>query len=740
MAFVLLFCSLQNSFGQHPDTARLADTAQLKVVIIRAQKPIVQQQPGGMVINAGSSVLTKGSSALEVLERSPGVVIDHQNNAISLNGKTGVMVMIDGRSMRMPMDQVVTLLNGMSADEIDKIELLTSPPAKYDAEGSAGIINIVLKKNKQAGTNGSLSLTGGYGWGEKGTASFNLAHNTRKIDLYGSYTYTHDRSYNDLFVTGSQDFPPLGGQIDNLTSGTTKPIQNTQDATIGLDARLNPKTTIGGSITYNADNVSTNTADLEEFNVLPDSLLRFTGNIQGINRWRNWTNSVYVEKKIREGEQINLGIDYLYYNNKNSGNIQSSFLNKDGKQAGTTDSLYSPSQETFARNAIQIGVVKLDFIKQLNKKLTFETGLKGTYTRDSSLSGIESLVNGAWVAGAETSNNIEMKESIGAAYASVNAQINPSTSLIIGLRYEYSHTHMDNPETGENTVDRKLGVLFPNISFSRKLNDHSDIQISYTKRISRPSYNDLASYIGYSGPVAAYTGNPLLQPTISNNLKLGYNYRGYSFSILLSRDDNPIARYQLSENPAGNLLYISPQNLDWQNYLTFQTNLPVKVNGWLTMNYGFVGGWRQFKEDFTPQPVEKGYFAYSANFSETFKLPGRLSAEISGWYDGPSYNGVVKIDGFGALNAGIKKELKNDKGTFQLSVSDILRTISISGYHGSLTEEAFSEKNHFIYNTESTRSPIIKLTYTRSFGSGAVKSQRKSDAGAKDESDRIRKE
>ena len=149
-----------------------------------------------------------------------------------------------------------------------------------------------------------------------------------------------------------------------------------------------------------------------------------------------------------------------------------------------------------------------------------------------------------------------MKEGIGAAYASVNAQFNASTSLVVGARYEYSYTNMDDPKSGQSLVDRKLGVLFPSILFSKKLNENSELQLSYTKRISRPSYNDLASYVGYSDPTAVYTGNPFLKPTITNNIKLGYIYHDYSFSLLFSRDDHPITRYQLGQGPSKDLLYI----------------------------------------------------------------------------------------------------------------------------------------------------------------------------------------
>jgi iron complex outermembrane receptor protein len=385
--------------------------------------------------------------------------------------------------------------------------------------------------------------------------------------------------------------------------------------------------------------------------------LIYDGRINGLNAWNNLIGSVNIEKVIREGEKINFDVDYIYYKNNSPTDVQSSFVNKNGVQVYTNNSVNAPLQKGFANTSIDVGVAKIDYTKQLNTKLKLETGIKGTYTTSSSSSGIESLTNGAWVKNTETANDIYMKEGIGAAYASVNAQINPSTNLVIGARYEYSYTNMDDPHTGKSLVNRKLGVLFPNVSFSKKLNDRSELQLSYTKRISRPTYNDLASYVAYSDPTAVYTGNPFLKPTITNNIKLGYNYRDYSFSLLFSRDDHPITRYQLSTGPSKDLLYISPQNLAFQNNITFQANVPVKVNNWWDMTYSFTGGLSQLKgAGYTINPFEKTYFIYSLNFNESFKLPKRFSFELSGWYNSLSYNGTVKIDGLGSLNAGIKKE------------------------------------------------------------------------------------
>jgi iron complex outermembrane recepter protein len=154
------------------------------------------------------------------------------------------------------------------------------------------------------------------------------------------------------------------------------------------------------------------------------------------------------------------------------------------------------------------------------------------------------------------------------------------------------------------------------------------------------------------------------------------------------------------------------------------------------MNYGFSGGWRKFRLEHTPQPAEKSYFAYSVNFSENFTLPKSYSLELSGWYSSQAYSGSKKVDGFGAINGGVKKELSKNRGVLQLTVLDIFKTLRITSYFGTVTEEVFNLRSHVPFSTESTRSPIFKITYTRSFGTGSTK-ERNKRTGSQDERDRI---
>ncbi|HEY8972385.1 MAG TPA: TonB-dependent receptor [Puia sp.] len=718
----------------------MKDTVQMKEAVVRGVRPPVQQTVAGITVNVENSILSKGSTVLEVLERSPGIIIDRRNNNISLNGKEGIMVMLNGKLMRMPVSEVMTLLQGMSADDIEKIELLTSPPAQYDAEGSAGLVNIVLKKNRRRGTNGNFSLTGGYAWAEKGVASFRLEHNTQRLNVYGSYTFSHDRTYSDTYITSSSAyFPVLGGPLSVIFMDTTRVTHNNQTMTAGMEARITSKSTFGVNLVYSRSSNPLYAINNAGYNVLPDSLLSFEGHIHLNNGWNNLVSSAWIERKIKAGEKVSFDIDYLRYDNNNPSVIQSVFTDKHGSQAGSNnDSLFSPRQRGEANTIIQVGVIKIDYEMQLNKKLKWESGIKGTYTRSKSLSGLESVVNGEWVRRTEAANDIVMGEGIGAAYASATIQPDAVTSLSVGGRYEYARTRMKDRLTGKVTIDRSFGAIFPSLFFSRKLGERSELQLSYTRRISRPTYNDLASFVGYIDPMALFTGNSFLLPTITNNVKLGYRYKNYTFSLLYSKDDHPIVETQLTESPNGDLMYVSPQNMRYRKSITLQTTLPWKINSWWNMSYSLVGGWKQFREDYTSQPLVKSYWGYSLNFTQNFQLPKNYSAELSGWYNAPSYDGTIRIERLWALSMGFKKELKNNAGALQLSVSDVLRAMQVRIKFGTLTHEAYGTVSNIAVNTESRTFPVVKLTYSRSFGGGARTTGR-TMSGSQDEMERIRR-
>jgi hypothetical protein len=699
---------------------------QLGEVVIRADKPLTQQVEGGLEANVQSSLMSKGSTVLQVLQRSPGVTLDPQTGAISLNGKSGVMVMLDGKLLRLSAAQVTSLLAGMTADDISKIELLATPPAKYDADGNAGLINIVTLKNKKAGTSGSLTATAGYGKGEKGSADLSLSHNSGKFSLHGSYSYGHDRSYGLLLAQGTENEPIIGGQTALHYNSLSKPVTDNQAISAGLDYRASPATTIGANVYYTANLYQTNSHNFGNY-ALADSNLVFDSRLTGSAHSCYLNPSLYLEQALGKNQQLNIDLSYIGLDNHSLTGVQSNF----------SDSLFTPMQQDLAQTTIKVGVGKLDYTAQINKKLKLESGLKGTDTRTESNSGIENLVNGQWTdAGAGTSSELGIREVIGAAYASLDWQPDSLYSLSAGARYEYSHNSSDQAAGSAFFVDRRLGKLFPSVFLTRKLKASGELQLSYTERISRPTFADLASYVTYNDPVSVFTGNPDLKPTITQNLKLAYSQHGDLFSLLYSKDTDPILGTQVMPGPTKGLIYLVPENADWQNNLTLQAVIPVKARHWWEMNYSLTGGWHQYRVSYFPHPLAQSYFSYSANFSESFNLPKNYRIELSGYYNSSSYSGNSRSNGNAIVNLGFKKELKNNKGSLQLSVSDVFRAASYYEQLGLLTTDAFNSNVRVNYQAESHFLPVIKLSYSRSFGSGAKKATPK-DNGSKEEQERL---
>lgn len=699
---------------------------QLKEVVIRSNRPLVQQAPGGLVVNVQNNIMTKGSSILEVLSRSPGVIIDLQTNAISLNGKSGVMIMLDGKLQRLSADQVAALLKGMTADDIDKIELLATPPAKYDADGNAGLINIVTKKNKRPGTSGSATASAGYGKNGKASADIDLNHNSGKASLHASYSYAYDHYSSLLLAQGTENNPIMGGFDYFHYNGEGNTISTFQGFSGGVAYHANAVTTIGGNIYYGISSDQRNSHNFGNY-ALPDSNLVFDSQLAGSGYTHYLHPGLYLERTITKDQKCTVDLDYFRHHSNSPTQVQSNF----------SDSLFSPRQRNLANANINVFVAKMDYNNSFNKRLQLETGLKSTYTRTRSTAGIENLVDGRWVpVGAGTSNDLATRELIAAGYAVLNWKPDSLTSLSAGARYEYSRNTTDHSLNAQYFVDRRLGRLFPDVFFSRKLSTTDELQLSYTERINRPSFSDLASYVSYNSPTSVFTGNPALKPTITRNLRLAYNWQDYLFSILYSRDTDPIVGVQGVPGPTKGLVYLMPENADWQNNLTAQITIPVKVAAWWEMNYNFIGGWHKYHISYFPELLVKGFLSYSLNFTESFKLPRNYAIELSGYYNSSSYGSNSRNNGSAMFNLGFKKELKNGNGSFQLSISDIFSEGIYRGHVGALITDAFNSDVYVKYEGESYFRPIFKLSYSRSFGSKSKKASHDT-SGAKEEQQRL---
>ncbi|WP_308199460.1 outer membrane beta-barrel family protein [Chitinophaga sedimenti] len=455
-----------------------------------------------------------------------------------------------------------------------------------------------------------------------------------------------------------------------------------------------------------------------------------------LNRWRNGVLSTYLDRTFAGGGQLGLSADYLRYRQYNPSRMSNAYFGRNDQPAVIRDdSLQAPEHRGEGATIIQLGVLTLKYTRPLPGQLKLEAGIKGTYSSSDSRSALYSLVDGEW-ANRAVSSRYSMREGIGAVWISMAATINPKTSLTFGGRYEYVGGRIRSADGKEPPVARNQGNFFPNIAFTRQVNDKTDWLLSYTQRISRPSYNDLSSYLSYNDPVSVFSGNPRLRNTISHLLKFGYNYNGYAFSALTNYTRRPIVYSQAVYGPDKTLAYFTPQNLAYEGYAALQAVLPFKPRSWWNMNYTLWGGVKQLRITFTEMPVTKTYPMLTLNFSEVFILPAGFSAELSGWYTSRHYYGTIEVRGRGLMNAGLRKDLGSNHGSFNLIVTDVFRQNRNNSLFGKLTREAYGLDNDIFIYPEHTQATLAKLTYTRSFG-GAQKKPREA---AGDERGRVRQQ
>ena len=695
--------------------------AELNAVTIISKKPMYEKKPDRLVINVQNSITSAGSTALDVLEHSPGVIVDRQNSSISIKGKDGVAIMINGKINYMPIAAAIELLQGMSSGNIDKIELITVPPANLDAEGNAGYINIVLKSNDHFGTNGSYSATAGYGNGLVSNANINFNHRKGKINIYGNLSYARVAKplpiylYTRVSNNGNiQESNFIGGRVD-----TTRNI----NSRIGLDYQVSKKTVLG-ILVSGYDNKYTqaeNNDVLISKNNLPDTIVKQSN--YELNHWKSISANLNMQHDFREGNKLAVNFDYIYYNNNQPFHYHTSYYNN------SKDFIYDDRKISTKSTPIGFWIGALDYSQKLGKKLVMETGVKGTVANFYNDLGVERLNQGILIIDSSLSAKYKLNENYTAAYASFDLAIDKNNKAKMGLRYEYTNSNLRDGNNN-NIVDRHYGNLFPVVILSHIFNENNSINLSYNMRIARPTFNNLAPYVYYINDNTLMTGNPALQPSISNTVAVDYTFKKYIFSLSLSNQDNSIAIFQPTADSVANKIIMRPENLDNQKLVSAMITVPVDINNWWNMQYSLLGVWQQVTA-FGINPLKAAYAHFNINATETFRLPKNISVELSGFYQSSSLEGVYIQKSYGAFNIGIKKKLTGTKGAFIFSVSNILNS------EDKILTVDHPERNLVTNLHIAFTQRTFKLTYSRSFGNNKLKEKRERDTGAEDEKGRV---
>jgi len=694
----------------------------LDEVVIVAAKQLFEQKVDRMIINVESSIVSSGGTALEILERSPGVLVNRQSNGISLAGKDGVVVMINDKISYVPASTIVQMLEGMSADNIESIELITTPPANFDAEGNAGFINIKLKKRADLGLNGSYSFSTGYGDGETTSDNINFNYRKNKINLFGSYSFSLDKRAQ--IMKTSREYEEDGNSLYTETVTDRDPRQRNHNMRVGLDIQATEKTIFG--VLLNAfDNRWSMDAFNKSFdteNGVPTSYVDLD-NVE-INHLKHYGANFNVKHNFAKDKFISFDLDYLSYEFDNPTDYTNSFY--DGDRNFINEELLRSRKNT----PLNTWVSKLDYSNKVNDKLKLEFGVKGTKNDFENDVSIEDLIDDSWIIDPSLTNKSKLDEKIIAAYGALDYSFTEKTSAKIGLRYEYTNTVLDTDTEG-NVVDRQYGEWFPSVFLNQKINDDLSMNVSYSRRITRPTFNDLAPFIIFFDPNTFFSGNASLQPAISNSVKYAINYKSYFFSIQYTDEKGSIARFQeYIDEDTGRLIF-EASNLDYTKTLSTTLGFPIKISSWWKTQNNLTYNKQNVRTFYNEEPIELSLGNFSGNSTHSFKISSTLSAELSGFYNGPSFSGAAEYNEVYGVNLGLQKKFSDKWGTLKFAINDVLDSIEYTG-GTDLPDQNIKTNNLFDFSNRT-----FTLTYSRNFGNQKLQSKRERQTGSEEERRRV---
>jgi len=490
----------------------------------------------------------------------------------------------------------------------------------------------------------------------------------------------------------------------------------THNGQLGIDLQVSPKTIIGGVLEgYLRD------WKMDAFNesivIAPDSTEILQIPNDEINQWWHWGGNLNLSHQINELQSINFDFDYLFYENDNPTNYSNQYFDVNGNPISTEEVKVTKS------TPITIWVGAFDYNRNIGERVKFETGLKGTisrFTNDVKVATIQP--GGIPEIDSTLTGNFDLDENIGAAYVSFAFNISPKTDIKAGLRYEYTDTDLNEVGVGP-VLARTFGEFFPSFFLSHKLAEENVIQFSYGRRISRPTFMQMAPFVIFMDPFTFFKGNPGVQPAITNTVKAEYRYKNYLASFQYSHDDNAIARFQPEVDPETNQMFFVAENLKSVDNYTLLVTLPFEIGSWFETQNNATANWTKLEADFLENPVTLDIYNFRINSTNTFKFPKDFSLEVSGFYQSPVLWGLYELAGMGSLNLGVQKKF-NDGSSLRLSLSDMLGTVEWN-WNTDIPEENLVTSGSYIFEQQ-----IWRLTYSKNFGNKKLKQARKRTSGA----------
>lgn len=699
------------------------DAKQLKGVEIIKQRPLIERQIDKTVLNIENSILAVGNNALDILQQAPGVTVD-KDGKISLRGKQGVNVMLDGKPTYLSAEQLANVLRSTEGNSIQAIELITNPSAKYDAAGNSGIINIKLKKNRNYGATGSVNAGTGYGQNYKVNGGLDLNYRNKRFNVYGNGNYGINKGF------GETDIMRVNGTKENQTyfdqTSDRKRHWTNRNYKAGVDWFMTNNHTFGFFVNgyhSNGENTSDVLTLIGDAPSVTDSAViapnRYIAKYTGITYNLNYRGVLDTL-----GQEISMDFDYSRHIGKENNIFKNMYTNAEGSSI-KPDYIF----RSFIPSAVKIYGAKVDYVLPLSSKTKLELGAKSSFVNADNNFIFENFKADNWENDPKRTNQFLYEENIHAIYGSLKTKYK-TTSFQLGIRAEQTNS-TGNSITEQKIVKRDYLNLFPSLYLNQELSKNHEVGFSYSRRIDRPDYASLNPFIDYLDLYSYREGNPFLKPQYTNSFELSYSFKKNLNTTLGFSQTSDVMTEVLLTDTAKKTIFISLQNLARQQAFNLNTSYAYAITKWWNSNNNLTIFYNRFQ---TPNLLgaayESGMLSFNFHTNHSLTINPTTKLEWSGNIESKQILGTLLIAPRYRFDLGASKSFMDTKLNFKFAANDIFRL------QKSKITSTLSSQNYVL--KERWESRVFRLTCTYRFGSNEIKAARQRSGSSTTESNRVK--
>ena len=703
-------------------------STELSEVKVTATKPFIEKKLDKTIVNVENSAMAAGNTTLELLERSPGVIVDKDGN-ISLRGKSGARIMIDGKISYLTGADLANYLKNLPADQISQLEIMANPSSKYDAAGTGGIINIKLKKNANIGLNGSANATVAQGFYLRESAGINLNYRKNGWNWFGNASFVNR-------ITSERNSLTRNFQAQNEVWENGYQLKNENQSPQfkgGVDWNYSKKTTLGllfsGNLNqYHLDNGLNQTI---QYDGSRTALFKLnTYNQVGSPSHNYAANANFKHAYDSTGRELTVDLDYARFADNTKSNLRSQFL-RGNNSSLKADSLLKNESISF----VDQYSFKLDYVLPAYLAQKWAMGLKSSYVKtdnDLQFRGKNATeTNYTFLTG--QSNRFQYTEQIHAAYLNAERAIG-KFSYQLGLRGEWtiadgrSQAYTSNAK--DITFHRDYAQLFPSAFLQYELTKNNSIGLNYSRRIDRPSYGDLNPFVFFLDNYTFKVGNPMLTPQLTNSLELSHTYMGaFSTTLGYSHTTNVITEI-LKQDTEARKSYQTTANIAERTTYSVGFSLPIPIKKWWTSNTDIYINRAELSGKVDMTVIAPSQNMFYINTNHIFTLPHDFRFELGGNYYTGGLESAFIFGSGGSLNLGIQKTILNKRGVIRLNAQDLLYTNNSDVYikYGDLDITVRPRQD----------SRVVRLNFSYRFGNMSIKGARERATGLESEKSRVK--